>query len=349
MARGWSWLYVVQSILLVSLCPIASLFLILLALLSLLLTIFKSILLFSIVAISTPFAVIYNISSLAIFKVWKRLYVIKLLSYYPRVDPRASVGIEVKVMVSDFFKVVAGELLLVLSTGVITFYTAPLLVFYISMAVGVTAILLKWLNTSCLSKTAFSCPCAGCGLNPLMFLFSFIGLFDVGCHPIAKCSFTARKAFLFTDDRDTNRISYTHTGTVDCSKGTGIKFPWDAFEWVYFMFHLRARIDYINRDGKQHILKTSMVLYMWEREICKYHVERLELPEDYTKITELLNFLQILEDGFVTDKMRGRYEHSMTLQEIVDGVQKYPGYRIVPPALERIFVVAGCIDYGSTL
>jgi hypothetical protein len=342
-----AWLSMVRMILAVSLTPIASIYVILLALLSVLRTIFKSILLFSIVAISTPFGVTESIGSLALIKVLKRLYLIKFMGYYPRVDPRVSVGIEVKGI--DFFKVVAEDLLLVLSTGVITFYTAPLLVFYISMAVGVTAILLKWLNTSCLSKTAFSCLCATSGLNPMMFLFSFIGLFDIGCHPIAKCSFTARKAFLFTDDRDTNRISYTHTGTVDCSKGTRIKFPWDAFEWVYFIFHLHAGIDYINRDGKQHILKTSMVLYMWKREICKYHVERLELPEDYTKITELLSFLQILEDGFVTDKMRGRYEHSMTLQEIVDGVEKYPGYRIVRPALERIFVVAGCTDYGSTL
>jgi hypothetical protein len=63
---------------------------------------------------------------------------------------------------------------------------------------------------------------------------------------------------------------------------------------------------------------------------------------------ELLNFLQILEKGFVTDKMRGCYEHSLTLQEIVDGVAKYNGYRIVSP-LQAVFVVAGCTDHGSTL
>ena len=266
--------------------------------------------------------------------------------YYSTVDPRISVGIEVKVIVSDFFKVVAGELLLVLSAGVITYYTAPLLVFYISMAVGMTAILLKWLNTNCLSKTAFSCLCAGYGLNPMMFLCSFLGLFDIGCHPIAKCSFTADKAFLFTNDCN-HRISYTHTVTVDCSTGTRIEFPWDLFERG--LFQLRARIDFVSRDGKQHILKTSMVLYLCGREICKYPVDRLELPEDYTKKTELLSFLQILQDGFVTDKMRGRYEHSLTLQEIVDGVDKYDGYRIVRPALECMFVVAGGTDYGSTL
>ena len=63
---------------------------------------------------------------------------------------------------------------------------------------------------------------------------------------------------------------------------------------------------------------------------------------------ELLNFLQILEKGFVTDKMRGCYEDSLTLQEIVDGVAKYNGYRIVSP-LQAVFVVAGCTDHGSTL
>ena len=93
-----------------------------------------------------------------------------------------------------------------------------------------------------------------------------------------------------------------------------------------------------------------MVLYLCENKICKYHVDRLELPEDYTheKRLELLSFLQILKDGFVTDKMRGRYEHSLTLQEIVDGVAKFDGYRIVYP-LQVAFVVAGCIDHGSML
>jgi hypothetical protein len=159
MAR--TWLQGVKKtlgiIMAVSLFPIASLYLILLALLSFLLTIFKSILLFSIVAITTPSAAIATINFLALFKVPKRFY--KLLSDISWEDPRTCVGIEVKVIVSDFSKVEAGDLLLVLSTGVITFYTAPLLVFYISMAVGVTAIFLKWLNTSCLSKTAFSCLC----------------------------------------------------------------------------------------------------------------------------------------------------------------------------------------------
>ena len=345
MARAW--LPMIGWILQVSLCPIASLYLILLALLSVLLTIFKSILLFSIVAINTPFAVMYNLTLLAQSKIVLKIpSLINLTESYSEVDPRIRVGIEVKIIVSDFFKVVAGDLLLVLSAGVITFYTAPLLVFYISMGVGLMAILLKWLNTSCLSKTAFSCLCAGYGLNPMMFLFSFIGLFDIGCHPIAKCSFTADKAFLFTNDCE-HRISYTHTVTVDCSKDKRIECPWDAFERG--LFQLRARIDYVNRDGKQQILKTSMVLYMCEREICKYPVDRLELPEDYKKKTELLSFLQILEDGFITDKMRGRYEHSLTLQEIIDGVEKYDGYRIVRPALEYMFVVAGCTNYGSTL
>ena len=212
--------WILEFVLAVALFPIASLYLILLAVLSLLLIIFKSILLFSIVAIYTPFAVIGSISDLALTKVWKRSCWTNLSDYYAMVDPRINVGIEVKVIVSDFFKVVAGELLLVLSTGVITFYTAPLLVFYISMAVGVTAILLKWLNTSCLSKTAFSCLCAVLGLNPLMFLFSFIGLFDIGCHPIAKCSLTARKAFLFTNDGKHSLLSDLHTTmTMDISKG----------------------------------------------------------------------------------------------------------------------------------
>ena len=157
MARAW--LPTVGWIVMVSLFPITSIYLILLALLSLLITTFKSILLFSIVAISTPFAVMINISWLAVVNVLKRSNLMNLTDYYSTVDPRISVGIEVKVIVSDFSKVEAGDLLLVLSTGVITFYTAPLLVFYISMAVGVTAIFLKWLNTSCLSKTAFSCLC----------------------------------------------------------------------------------------------------------------------------------------------------------------------------------------------
>ena len=267
--------------------------------------------------------------------------------YYSTVDPRISVGIEVKVIVSDFFKVVAGELLLVLSTGVITYYTSPLQVFYISMAVGVTAILLKWLNTNCLSKTAFSCLCALSGLNPMMFLCSFIGLFDIGCHPIAKCSFDAQRAFLFTNDSSNIKPYIENYRSVDHLKDTTIDFPWSAFERG--LFQLRARIDYVNRVGKQHILKTSMVLSLCGKEICKYPVDRLELPEDYTKKSELLNFLQILKGGFVTDKMRGRYEHSLTLQEIVDGVDKYDGYRFVYPALQKFFVVAGGTDYGSTL
>ena len=340
------WLRTVGWILAVSFSPIALLYLILLALLSVLLTIFKATLLSSIVAMNTPFAVMFNTTGLALIKVLKRSSLMSLTEYYSTVDPRGSVGIEVKVIVSDFFKVVAGELLLVLSTGVITYYTAPLLVFYISMAVGVAAILLKWLNTNCLSKIALSCLCAGYGLNPMMFLCSFIGLFDIGCHPIAKCSFTADKAFLFTND--CNHISYiTDTWTVDHLKNAKIDYPWNAFERG--LFQLRARIDFVNRHDKQYILKTSMVLYLCEIEICKYPVDRLELPEDYTKKTELLSFLQILEYGFVTDKMRGRYEHSLTLQEIVDGVDKYDGYRIVRPALECMFVVAGGTDYGSTL
>ena len=64
---------------------------------------------------------------------------------------------------------------------------------------------------------------------------------------------------------------------------------------------------------------------------------------------ELLSFLEVLKLGFVTDKLRGRYEHSLTLQEIVDGVEKFDGYRIVRPALECMFVVAGGTNYGSTL
>ena len=351
MAMAWAQLpqWILGFILSVALFPIASLYLILLALLNLHLTIFKSILLFSIVAIYTPFVVIGGINDVAIGHLW-RTSRWKCLAAHPATwDPRASVGIEVKGIVSDFFKVEAGDLLLVLSTGVITFYTAPLLVFYISMAVGVTAILLKWLNTRCSSKTAFSCLCADLGLNPLMFLFSFIGLFDIGCHPIAKCSFTADKAYLFTNDGEHNLSDLHTTTTVDGLKDMKIDYPWNATLCRAFPFRLHARIDYINR-AEQHILKTSMVLYWLKTKICKYHVDRLELPEDYTKINELLSFLKILENGFITDKMRGRYEHSLTLQEIVDGVEKYRGYRIVRPALEeRIFVVAGCTDYGSTL
>ena len=256
-------------------------------------------------------------------------------------------GIEVKGIVSNFFKVIAEDLLLVLSTGVITFYTAPLLVFYLSMAVGLTAILLKWLNTSCSSKTAFSCLCGVYGLNPMMFLFSFIGLFDIGCHPIAKCSFTAGKAFVFTDDQSENRIrSLRSRDNVDSSKDMTIDYPWDAFRRGLFGLH--ARIDYVIRDN-QKILKTSMVLTMCGGYICKYPVDRLELPEDYTKIQELLSFLNHVKDGFITDKMRGRYEHSLTLQEIVDGVQKYPAFIVnSPKEPECMFVVAGCSDYSST-
>ena len=331
--------------------PIAALYLLGLALFSVLQTFFKAILLFSIAAVNIPFAVMFNLTVLA----GSMITMERSYSPYFKVDPRVSVGIEVKFIVSDFFKVVAGELLLVLSTGVITFYTAPLLAFYISMAVGVTAILLKWLNTNCLSMTAFLCLCGFSGLNPMIFLFSFIGLFDIGFHPIAKCSFTADKAFLFTNDANhIPYIPYMHISTEDryqphnWSVTERIDYPWDAFERG--LFQLRPRIEQvINRLDHQYFLRTFMVLYMCEIEFCQYPVDRLELPGDYPKITELLRFLRIVHDGFITDKMRGRYEHSLTLQEIVDGVAKYDGYRIVHSPLNCVFVVAGCTDYGSML
>ena len=345
-----AWQPMVGWILAVSLFPLASLYLILLALLSVLLNLFKTILLFSTFAINIPFVVMFNISWLALHKVLMTRSTLKsFVEYFGfEVKLMPSEENEVKVIVSDFFKVLGGDLLLVLSTGVITYYTAPLLVFSISMAVGVTAILLKWLNTNCLSKTAFSCLCARWGLNPLMFLCSFIGLFDIGCHPIAKCSFTADKAFLFNGFGCSPNISFTHTVTVDHLKNTRIDYPWNAFERG--LFQLRARIDFVNRDGKQPILKTSMVLYLCGREICIYPIDRLELPRYYPRTTELLSFLQILEDGFVTDIIRGctYHEHSLTLQQIVDGVERSYGYMIVYPS-KSCYAVVGRTDYGSTL
>ncbi|KAG0591627.1 hypothetical protein KC19_1G189600 [Ceratodon purpureus] len=336
-------------ILMVSISPIAIIVLIVLALLNMLQFFFKAALLFSIVSIHTPFAVLNIMSSLLFYKL-VNLYdpSTDTAARMGMDDPRSSVGIEIQVLVSDFFKVIAAELLLVLSTGVITFYTAPRQVFYASMAVGVAAILMKWLNTHSLSKTAFSCLCDGYGLNPLMFFFSFIGLFDIGCHPVAKCSFVASKAFLFT-----NENPKLFNGEVTESENMSIKFDqWDAFEEGLFelgLFELYPRIDFITRNIRNHrkyILKSSMVLKSFGVDICDYPVERLELPEDYGKRNELLNFLLTLaeDDGFVTDKMRGRYENSLTLLEIVGGVGQHNGYRTVQPE-ESQFVVAGSTNH----
>lgn len=331
-------------ILLVSISPVAFLLLILMASLKLLQFLCKALLLLLIVAVNTPFAVMCNVSILLIW--YKLPHIFDSNATFRRdwFDPRANLGIEVQLIVSDFFKVVAGELLLVLSTGIITFYTAPRPVFYISTVVWMVAIFHKWLNTRSLSKTALSCLCDGYGLSPMMFLFSFIGFFDIGCHPIAKCSFAANTAFLFVKDGEIVQHPFRSSDLEKSNLGKPpIKFlKWDAFERG--LFQLNPKIDFIKRNNGKYILKTFMVLSVFHKvDLCEYPVERLELPEDYTKANELYNFLHDLsiEDGFVTDKMRGRYELCLTLSEIAEGVEENAGYKIMRP-MDAKFVVAGC-------
>lgn len=374
-----------------SMSPIAILLGILIALYTLLRFLLKATLLFVIVIVYTPFQMMYTISHLML---WHFLKGCKWNDTQFETDPRTFVNIDFQTLLSDFFRVIASELLVVVSAGIITFYTAPRRVFYISTAISVVAIFHKWLNTKySISKTALSSLCGGCQLNPLMFFFSFIGLFDLGGHPIAKSSFLSRKAYIFVKDwpdqlnkedgqnfvpgrnvkgQKFDTKTFLKEGDIEegqneehglhrfkrdmtTLKNTNIEKNVEFLESDVFrpnrFFKLFPKINFL-RENNKVILESSMVLKLFDYVKCEYSVETLELPEDYTKFTEMRDFLVALfeDKGFVTDKIRGRYEHSMTLLQIVEGVEENAGYKFIDYNFENeIFSFGGFVVASYTI
>jgi len=95
-------------------------------------------------------------------------------------------------------------------------------------------------------KDCISCLCNGYGLNPMMFVFNFIGLIDIWYHLIAKGSFTTFKAFLFVKD-DPNWCNEYHWWNqfnvkMIISKYASIEIEWNAFERGWYQLYSRIYV-----------------------------------------------------------------------------------------------------------